>query len=99
MILLVDKPGPAFHADPKRPLKEVTAYLHDELDGPTKEAFEEHLKSCPKCQHSVTIGRKLFPIVNALMAEDRVPRKAEDYIRLWEEAKSRAEKKSREPKK
>jgi anti-sigma factor RsiW len=86
-----------FHSDPKRPLKEVTAYLHDELDPPTKAAFEEHLKSCDTCQHSVKVGRKIFPIVNAMLAGDPVPRRPEEYIRLWEEAKQRAaEKKSRE---
>ena len=88
---------PVFHSDPKRPLKDVTAYLHDEFDPPTKRAFEEHLQSCDTCRRSVTIGRKLFPIVNAMLAEDPVPRRPEEYLRLWEEAKQRAaEKKSRE---
>jgi anti-sigma factor RsiW len=88
--------APLFHSDPKRPLKEVTAYLHDELDPETRAAFEEHLESCESCQRHVTVGRKLFPIVNAVIAQDRVLRRPEEYLELWEQAKRIAEKKSRE---
>ncbi len=88
--------APVFHSDPKRPLKEVTAYLHDELDPETQAAFEAHLESCETCQRHVTIGRKLFPIVNAVIAQDPVLRSPQEYLELWEAAKRRAEQKGRE---
>jgi hypothetical protein len=77
------------HSDPERPLREVTAYLHDELSPEEKAAFEAHLPTCADCQDSVRIGKLVFPRFYELLAADRRPRTNADLLAMLDEAQGK----------
>ncbi len=51
----------------------VADYLNDELDGPTRSAFEAHLKECGNCRAFLSTYKKTARTVQSLRYEELPP--------------------------
>ncbi|MHB1846691.1 MAG: zf-HC2 domain-containing protein [Deltaproteobacteria bacterium] len=77
------------HSDPDHPLREASAYLHDELSPEERVAFEAHLSGCDRCPEALAVGRKLLPIARGLLADEPALKTGQAYAALLKSAQAK----------